>query len=551
MSRHVRARSRWVAAVALAIAGGWTLLLALHARRLVANYFPIADEWALMANSDPRLTNPLTWLTSGFSGYFETDPSLSEPYANFLRPVVNLIYCLLGFALAPASRVRLYFNFAVIGGCAGITYFCAAKGAQPRSRGLELALAAAVPLLPAFLPSFIEVTPYNAFDALAAAMCLLAYVAAQSDRDGLTVALLTAAVFTKETALPVAAAVPAWFLFRNRSRLRESPILGVRALWLALPFGLWVVTRHLVFGSVASGTYTWTEGIHGTLSKVATLARHWPMPSIVPDWRSPVSLVALVVNGVLVAGSIIVVGARVRRRIPVDLAEVCWLFSYGVMLVVGVVPRYGATVDVFLIVMVVRAYRARILRPLTAMMVVAVATCASLSGYFVWRTYPDVEQLMVGYFRVAKRYVNALQRHSPGDTVVVLNDPVTWHAQLKWLTAVAGVPATAVKAMDFSCPASPERLRGPCSVSLRSSEDRRQLDFTEDCGLDFCGATVRPNGAVRRTVLDGVFVELPKIAAGRDARPVWHSMTLTVERPDTFLMYFNPQTRDFEEIHVP
>src|SRR5205085_4337594 len=192
-----------------------------------------------------------------------------------------------------------------------------------------------------------------------------------------------------------------------------------------------------------------------TVSKVATLARHWPLPSMGQRWWSLYSLAPLSVNVILVGGSVAVLGARLRRRLAVDLAEICWLFSYAAMLLVGVASRYGATADVFLVLAVLRARQARILRPVTAMMAVALAGGAVLSGYFAWRTYPDVEELMVGYFRVAKRYVEALEQHGPQDTVVVLNDPVTWHARLKWLTAVEGIPATVVKAMDFSCPASP------------------------------------------------------------------------------------------------
>jgi hypothetical protein len=105
--------------------------------------------------------------------------------------------------------------------------------------------------------------------------------------------------------------------------------------------------------------------------------------------------------------------------------------------------------------------------------------------------------------------------------------------------------------MDFSCPSSPERLQAPCKVSLRPAEGSRQFDFTQDCGLDFCGATLHPHGPVRRTLLDGVFVELPEVKGDDDARPVWHAMRLTVDRPNVFLMYFDPQTRNFEHRHVP
>jgi len=146
-------------AAAIGLAAAWSLLLTALTRRLLRNYFPIADEWALLANSDPSLTSPLTWLTSGFSNYFEFDPALSVPYANFIRPVDNLTYWLLGLWLSPTSPWRLRFHFGVIGAVAALTYLCATLGARARRTLIALVLAAAVPLMPAFLPSFSFVVP--------------------------------------------------------------------------------------------------------------------------------------------------------------------------------------------------------------------------------------------------------------------------------------------------------------------------------------------------------------------------------------------------------
>jgi len=538
-------------AVAAVLAAAWTLGLAVYARRLVRDYFPIADEWALLANSDTTLTSPLTWFTTGFSGYFEVDPSLSEPYANFLRPCVNLAYWVLGWFLSPTSPRRLVFNFAVIGACAGLTYVCASQRTHPRRHLAEAALAAAVPLLPAFLPSFIELTPYNAFDAMAAAICLLAYLAAERERHGLTVLLLIAAIFTKETALPMAAAVPVAFLFRNRSCLRSDRVALLQLVALTLPIVLWISARRLVFESVASGTYTWTEGVENTLAKMADLAPHWPVPSGGFDWRSPISVLLATINVTLIIGAISTLGIRLWQRARIDLAEVCWLFSYLFLLVVGVSARYGATFDVFLVVTVVRAVQRPVLRPASAMMVAGLVACAAWGGYFNWKIYPGAERMIVDYSRAAKRYVDELRRFGPDDTVVVLNDPVTWHARVKWLTAVAGIPATVVKAMDFSCPSSPERIRASCTVALRAADGRREFEFTQDCGLNFCGATVRPHRPVRRTLMDGVFVDLPQEQGSDDAHPVWYAMRLTLDRPNVFVVYFNPNTHSFERIHVP
>src|SRR5947207_1733558 len=81
-----------IVVVAASLTAAWTVALAYFARHLVYEYFPVGDEWALLANSNPALASPLEWFTSGFSDYFVFDPTLSTPYANFLRPSANLTY---------------------------------------------------------------------------------------------------------------------------------------------------------------------------------------------------------------------------------------------------------------------------------------------------------------------------------------------------------------------------------------------------------------------------------------------------------------------------
>jgi hypothetical protein len=88
-------------------------------------------------------------------------------------------------------------------------------------------------------------------------------------------------------------------------------------------------------------------------------------------------------------------------------------------------------------------------------------------------------------------------------------------------------------------------------VSLRPAVSPRHFDYSQVCGLDFCGATVHSREPVRRKVLDGVFVDLPQAPGDVDTRPVWHAMTLIIDRPNVFLMYFDPQTRKFEDLYVP
>jgi hypothetical protein len=535
---------------AVGLATGWTVLLAFFARRLVYNYFPVGDEWALIANSNPALMSPLAWFTSGFSNYFVYDPILSVPYANFIRPSTNLTYWLLGLVLSPTSKWRLCFTFAVIGACAGLTYACAVRSAAFQRKGLALALAATVPLLPAFAPSLIFLAPYNVFDALAAALCLLAYLAFESDRYWTTLALLTLAVFTKETALPVAVAVPvvAFLCDRRRARADFGFALRIGGLWL--PALAWIACRYLAFGSTTSGTYAFGGGMRATLATAATMAWHWPLPS--GPWGSPWfhSVLPGVINATLILGCIGVGAYRAWRKIDVDLAEVCALFSYAALLVVGISPRYGAVFEVFLVVSIVRAYQARLSSAVTAALVVSLTACAAIASYRTWRSYPATEGLMLNYYRIAQRYVKALDRYGSGDTVLVLNDPITWHSRVQWLSAVEGNKAEVVKAMDFACPTTAERLRSPCEVSLRPGESPRRFEFEESCGLEFCGTMVAAAAPVRLHPAAGISIDLRR-DPDRAANPlVWHGMTVDVDRPGVQILYFDPATRDFRGVSV-
>ncbi|MBV8063075.1 MAG: hypothetical protein JOY51_05740, partial [Nevskia sp.] len=89
----------------VAVAGGLALAWALSLSWLMhgyvsGQYFPIADQWALIANSHPAFAHPLQWFSRGFSDYFVYDPAVSRPYANFIRPGFNGVFWLLGLFLS-------------------------------------------------------------------------------------------------------------------------------------------------------------------------------------------------------------------------------------------------------------------------------------------------------------------------------------------------------------------------------------------------------------------------------------------------------------------
>jgi hypothetical protein len=314
---------------------------------------------------------------------------------------------------------------------------------------------------------------------------------------------------------------------------------------------LWIASRRLAFGTIASGTYAFGGGLGAPLANAAAMARHWPLVS--GPWESPWvhSVLPGVINATLVLGIVGVVGYRVWKREDVDLAEVCALFSYAFLLVVGISGRYGAVFDVFLVLSVVRACQARVSPTVTAALVVALMACAAIATYRTAPFYPATERLMIDYFRIAKRYVRALDRYGRGDTVLVLNDPVTWHSRVQWLSAVEGIDAEVIKAMDFACPTTAERLRLPCQASLRPGETPRHFEFEESCGFEFCGTMVAAPMPVRLNPAAGISIDLRRDAQHAANPLVWRAMTVDVDRPGVEILYFDPAIRDFRGVRVP
>src|SRR5581483_9629359 len=250
---------------AVALAAAWAALLSLLLHGFVAGYFPLSDEWALLANSDPRFADPIAWLTRGFAGYFTEPPGLAGPYANFVRPVVNFCYWLQGLWLAPESGARLYFNYLVIGACSGACLL--AMRATPLSRGLTLLFAAAVPLLPGFLPSSqLLFFPVMAFDPLVACLCILAAILYQREQFSAAALVLLVAALTKEASIPIAAALTALYVIEHRRALIAKDLRAwLRFAMLAAPVVLWLACRYALFGSLTQGTYTHINGANDAL----------------------------------------------------------------------------------------------------------------------------------------------------------------------------------------------------------------------------------------------------------------------------------------------
>jgi hypothetical protein len=546
------ARRRLLLAAALTVA--WTAALAALLHDEVVNYFPVGDQWALLAASHPTFADPAAWFTRGFADYFTFYSGLSVPHADFVRPLFNFTYWLLGLFMAPLSGASLYFNFFVVGACAGLTWLALhPPGAQaPR---FVAGLAAATPMMPALIPSLaLLVVPCLAFDPLAACFALLAFLAFERGRMALTALSLLAAVLTKETALPVAVALPVMFAWLQREDWR-TPQFWLSMALLAGPVVVWLGLRLLAFDAVAGSVYVLQSRTGLGLRRLVLTLPRWPfwldtLPHRSGGSAAILSGALLLANVTFLAAAAMVAWRRWRRREAPRVAEVSLLACYGFMLLVGIAPRFGVVLAVFLVVGVVRWLAEGLWagRVALAGLVLGLAATAARTG----TALPPFLETMNEYSTIGRNYPEALRALPAGSRVIALNDPVTWDSKPHWLAQVAGLDIELLKAADFACPGTSGRLESPCRVELRQAGPRR-FEFTQSCGLDLCGArapVTQPAATTLAPGIDVVLTPLPDPAApGRDPR--WRRVTLELDAGDTNLVYFDPVSRAFQVVHVP
>jgi hypothetical protein len=550
-ARLVGADLRSAAAVALA----WWLGLcwAMHGY-VSGEYFPIADQWALIANSHPAFAHPLQWFTQGFSDYFVYDPAVSKPYANFIRPGFNGSFWLLGLFLSPESGGYLYFVYAVLGACAGLVYLLIRQQSAAPA-WVALLLAALVPLTPPLIPEIgTLLVAYSAFDPLAAALGLLALMAFARRRWWLTALLLLLALFTKETSLPVLGAVLVLSLWQWwRGRGQGASLLP--AVLLLVPLLLWLGLRLAVFGNPAGGVYVLSSKA-ALLKQLLHQGLQWPfwletLPFHLeaPAGQKLQAWLLLAANLGFALAAIGIVGQRLlRRRQAPHPVELALLFSWAFMILVGVSDRLGAVLCMCLLASLGIWLGERQAPRLTAL----AALCLALGlGATAWRAegrWHEIEPLVVDYSQLSRQYLAELKSYPAGDTVVVLNDPVSWHSQLRWLRLAGGVPAQLVKVADFACPATAPRLRQPCAVSLKPGAAPGQYEFSQSCGLDWCGAFVAHDQPARISPAAGIDAELVPGPSATPGLSDWTTLRLNLHRRDLKLLYFDPADRGFHRL---
>lgn len=553
-------------AVAATIAAATSGALARATRTIVRNYFPLADEWAILAHSHPSVAEPKSWFTSGFRDYFAPPDGLPQPGGgNFSRPLFNAAYWLVGTVAGPTSGRYLRMGQVGVGAAAGLTSLAVSRsGGSLRSATGAGALA---PLMPALVPSStLLVYPCMSFDPVAACLSQAATMAYDAGRVKTAAGLMCAGVLTKETALPTAGALPALYAWEHRRELLRCRSARRSLAALAVPTALWWTARRaLGDAGIQESAYVLRPDPQGMLVRQARIAAKFPFWANLPDLRTPgwstnkVAAAAQVAcNALVMGGAFAALGSRLFRGERPTADEASFVLSYAFLNAVGTSPRYGVTFDLTLLTSLVRWRReapadSLAVRAVTTGLGVGVATSAALA----LRDYPRLERNFLRYAAVGRKYIAALREFEPGTRVLVLNDPVTFWTPVKWLTKTMVISADVVKLADH--PWSYNNLDGLATVSVVALEPPsapgEQWRFTQSQGVDILAAypALPTDQPAHVDYGNGIEIDLEPFAD--DAVPSsdrrrWAAMRITPGDRPAHLLYYDPVADEFRSVEV-
>jgi len=250
---------------------GLALLIGIYwffSAQLYGGYLLIRDD---PANIGGTMQGGLYgWLTKGMAGYYHVYPEWPQPgFSNFYRPAWNLII----FVEKTTFGSSYWIWFLVF--CA-LQYFGAFLFLRvQRILGVPPRPALIFAMLFLFNPAFVNlgfVYPGFQFDVFVSLVLLAALHQLLEYRFGTALALITAAVFTKETAIfaPVAAAITVFILKRD-------PKWSVAML---APLLVWVGARLLAYHAVMGGTFASPANSGELFSNIVKGLAVWPTGAV-------------------------------------------------------------------------------------------------------------------------------------------------------------------------------------------------------------------------------------------------------------------------------
>lgn len=259
----------------------------------LTHYFPLGDEFSVIVGSNRPIQ---TWLTEGYSNYFNPYPEYFSPYSNFVRPLANAIYRIFSELHLSAQTQLVCVNLGLHASLSAILFAISRQFGNSMRFSFGIFLAAY--LAPAFWSSPMPVFPAFAFDGLAALLCLSAIFLLASSSHIAGLILLSLAVLTKEPAIPVVFAVMFIAYLRNQSTL---------ALAAALILAAWIGWRAATFGEFG-GVYSLQHrdsimmnliGLVSVLFIPVTFVTINDVRSAFVEHQYPVSLIYMLVNFII------------------------------------------------------------------------------------------------------------------------------------------------------------------------------------------------------------------------------------------------------------
>lgn len=383
------------------------------------SYFPYGDDPAVLHASSKMSA---AWITEGFSRYFIVYPEWNNSFTNFMRPVVNLLMWLEQAAFG--HHYSLYFA----------TYFAAqyalcvftilvAKHLGASQRGLY-AVGIATALSPAFIGEGLYSIVFH-FDTWCGLFTVASLYLVLRGRYALAVIAMTAAVFTKESALyaPIAAALTVFLLTRHK----------VFSASMLTPILLWIAARKFVFkggssplpaswvSTLIKGIMVWPTGVFDEHTVRRVLIHHaLDIPNLL-----------LLVSNVFLWVFIITVAVRYRSiRVHCLLIWVFGALSFGVLIAQD--KRFGGSIYPLELVLCSVAF--------CTLPRLSTYAMSALSASFVWSAWMSfhIAPPMVSM----KPLISALHVQT-ADVVYVLDSPSSFSSPDE-IAKEAGIKATLI-----------------------------------------------------------------------------------------------------------
>ena len=170
------------------------------------------------------------------------------------RPVANLLYWFFSHFENGLKLQLVTVNYFIHVAISTLFYHYGIKFSNSKKYSLLLAVSAF--LTPAFWAADMVNSPSFTLDGLAAFFCLIALFSLKSKYAWISFILLTLAVFTKESALPIVAAVAAYSIFTRDKRTAFAAFIILL---------IYATVRILAFGKLSSGLYPF-EGLNSISS---------------------------------------------------------------------------------------------------------------------------------------------------------------------------------------------------------------------------------------------------------------------------------------------